>query len=313
MAAWPAYAGQAPRVYGATFSSTYTIYAVSPDLLVGWNGPLRGYEKKYIPEKYQKLPVLGGWYGQGFFPDREVLMKAGIDKVLLLTRETEFTASIEKALTELGLPVVTERDLYMSDYAPMFRKLGQAFDMPERGEELAARTDAIISETAKMLEGVPEDGRPRVYMAQEVDGLGTVCSESKRSELLNLVGAINVHQCPKLVREATIKVSFEQIMAYDPDVVLIMHPTFAERFDQDAKWQTLRAAREGRIYKVPFEPFCWMDKPSTYMRVIAFPWLACALYPEHCAMDLVRETKEFMRLFFHVDLDDAAVRSILNP
>ena len=311
--AWPAYAGQAPRVYGATFASTFTIYALSPDLLVGWNGPLRAYEKKYILEKYQTLPILGGWYGQGFFPDREVLMQAGIDQVLLLTNDTEFTAGVEKALKEIDLPVLTLRGLYLDDYPTMFRRLGQTFGMPERGDAMARFTEKTIAETKTMLGDIPEDKRLRVYLAQEVDGLGTVCDEANRSELLHLAGGINVHSCPQMTKESTTKISFEQIMAYDPDVVLIMHPSFVERFKEDHKWQNLRAAKEGRIYNVPYEPFCWMDKPSTYMRIIALPWLACTLYPERCTKDLVKETRDFMELFFHLDLDDAAIHSILNP
>ena len=319
--AWPAYAGQAPgnsgrplKIYGATFSSTFTIYALSPDILAGWNGPLREYEKQFIPKPYQDLPVLGGWYGNGFFPDREVLVSAGLDNILLLTADTDFTASIEKALTDIGLPFLSVRGLYLDDYASMFRTIGTAFTMPERGEALAAHIEGVLERGRAVASGVPADQRLRVYLAHDPDGLGTVCAGSNRSELLIAAGGVNVHACPDIMgKESTTRVSFEQVMAYDPDVVIAIHPSFINNVDKDGKWKNLRAVRQGRLCKAPREPFAWVDKPSTFMRVVALPWFACTLYPERCTVDLVKETHDFMDLFFSLDLDEATVDAVLHP
>lgn len=71
-------------VYGPTPPSAFTLYALDPELLAGWNTPLRPYEKKFIAGKYQKLPILGGWYGEGFIPDREVLLARGLKKAFFI-------------------------------------------------------------------------------------------------------------------------------------------------------------------------------------------------------------------------------------
>lgn len=304
--------GRLSRVFGATFPSTYTIYALNPDLLAGWNGPLRGYEAKYIPQKYQNLPILGGWFGQGFFPDREVLLAQKIDTAFLIASEGNLSRTIESALKKIGMPVLTKQVVYLRDYIPMFRELGDEFGMPERGRALAEYAAKALDDTAAMVAEVPEEEKVRVYLAQEVDGLGTVCDSATRTEAVRLAGGVSVHKCPAALSESTIKVSFEQIMVYDPDVLLILHPSFMERFPNDAKWKNLRAVREGRVYFVPHEPFSWLDKPATYMRLICLQWLACTLYPDRCGKDIVKETAEFMKLFFNLDLDEAAVKSILK-
>lgn len=304
--------GKLSRVFGATFPSTYTIYALNPDLLAGWNGPLRGYESKYIAQKYQSLPILGGWFGQGFFPDREVLLARKIDTAFLIVSEENLSRTIASALKNIGLPVITKKVLYLRDYVSMFRELGEEFGIPERGRALADYAAEALDETAAMVAGIPDEDKVRVYLAQEVDGLGTVCDSATRSEAVRLAGGVNVHKCPEALSESTMKVSFEQIMVYDPDVVLILHPSFMERFPNDAKWKNLRAVRQGRVYFVPHEPFSWMDKPATYMRLICLQWLACKLYPDRCGKDIVTETARFMKLFFNLDLDDATVKSILK-
>ena len=301
-----------PRVFGATFPSTFTIYALSPELLAGWNTPLRDYEIKYISEKYQRLPVLGGWYGQGFFPDREKLVASNLDEVLYVSGDREMGVDIAAQLKSIGLPFIAKKVLGMRDEITLFQELGEHYGMPERGNALAARLQKLLDMTLRMLEELPEKDRARVYVAQDVDGLGTVCDSSVRSELVNLAGGRNVHDCPQGVQESAMKVSFEQILLYDPDVVLILHPLFMQRYPGDPKWRNLRAAREGRVYFAPHEPFSWTDKPATFMRFIALPWLACKLHPDRCDADIPGETAAFMQLFFDLHLDSEATAKILK-
>lgn len=301
-----------PRVFGATFPSTFTLYALSPDLLAGWNAPLRGYEKPYIPEKYQNLSVLGGWYGQGFFPDREKLLASNLDSVLYISGDRDMGVDIEGQLKSIGLPFIAIRALSMRDEIPMFRELGKAYGIPERGEALAAHMEKLMDMTRHMLKGLPEEQRVRVYLAQDVDGLGTICDSSTRSELVNLAGGRNVHTCMAGIKESVMKLSFEQILVYDPDVILILHPAFMDRFPSDLKWRNLRAVREGKVYYVPHEPFSWAEKPASFMRFIALPWLACKLHPDRCTVDINKETAEFMKLFFNLELDDATIKKILK-
>ena len=300
-----------PRVFGATFPSTFSLYVLSPALLAGWNAPLRGYEKPYIPEKYQQLPVLGGWYGQGFFPDREKLLASRIDSVLYITEDREMGVDIEAQLKSIGLPVNTKKIRSLRDTIVIFREMGADYGLPERGNALAGHLQKLLDVGARMTAGLTEDEKIRVYVSQDVDGLGTVCDDGNRSELYALAGAKNVHTCLEGMKESNMKVSFEQIMVYDPDVILILHPVFMQRFPSDARWQNLRAVREGRVFFVPHEPFNWTDKPATFMRFIALPWLICKFHPDRCDVDIARETAEFMQLFFDLDLNDAAIDKIL--
>jgi iron complex transport system substrate-binding protein len=85
------------------------------------------------------------------------------------------------------------------------------------------------------------------------------------------------------------------------------------QYAKDSKWRGLRAAREGRVYFVPYEPFAWLDRPASFMRFIGVQWLAQKLHPERFSIDLEAETGRFLRLFFRLDLSREQIKRILNP
>lgn len=300
------------KVYGATFPSSFAIYVLDPDILAGWNGPLRDYEKKFIPAKYHNLPVLGGWYGTGMIPDKEVLMRARFDRALVLTSDDKKNEEALPELQKLGFDIVALPNVGMAENVEMFRAMGREFGREARGEALAAYGEAALKRVAASLRNLPREEYRRVYMAQDMDGLTTSCSGSSRSEALLLAGGINVHECPKGVGESVSKISFEQIMYYDPDVIFINHPGFMRQYPKDKKWHGLRAAREGQVYFVPHEPFSWLDRPASFMRFMGVQWLAAKLHPDKFKIDLEAETANFLKLFFRLELSGGEIKSILK-
>jgi iron complex transport system substrate-binding protein len=297
IAASAVFAADTPKYYGATFPTSFILYLLAPDNLAGWNGPLRGYEIKYIPEKYQKLPILGGWYGEGMVPNKETLLKADITKAFLLDSGTDMEKNALNFLRELNIPTEALRSEYMGDYAPLFRKLGRELNVPERGEALAAYAESSVKEVAVMLKDIPESDFKKVYFAQNADGLATPCANTYRGEVVNLAGGVLVHTCQKSFPNIP-KITFEQLMNYDPDIIFVQESSFWENFANDSKWQRLRAVKNKQIYKIPNEPFNWLDRPPTYMRFIGVKWLACKIHPDRCIFDIGKETQKFMELFF---------------
>ncbi len=300
----------AEKYFGATFPATFILYIMDPDLIIGWNGILRGSEKKYIPEKYQKLPIVGGWYGNGIIPDKEVLIKAGIKKALVLTTGSERDAVAVNTLKELKIETIQLNGVTMQDYIDIFKTLGKEPDMKERGDELAAYAEQSLKTVSGMMKGYPENKRLKVYFAQGARGLETFCHGTYREEAIALAGGGTVHKCAERTQDI-VTISFEQLMRYDPDVILIQEPAFAVKYKGDPKWKRLRAVKEGRIFQVPYEPFSWLDRPPSYMRFIGVPWLVCKMQPDRCAIDMDNETRSFMKLFFREDLTEGQLKEVL--
>lgn len=298
-------------VYGPTPPSSFTLFAFDPDLLGGWNTPLRAYEKKYIPEKYRSLPVLGGWYGEGYIPDQEVLLGSGLKKAFYLGVGFHDKLQLIPILEKLGMEVVTAPgDLTRTPEC--FRAMGRAFNREERGETLGAYAEQVLSKVDNTVGRLPESRKPTIYFAMQADGLATVCRSSERAEALEMAGARNVHECLPGTEDAPVHITFEQLMVYDPEVILIFSPNLFKSLADKKNWQQLQAVKTGRVYLVPRGPFSWLERPATYMRLLGIQWLAEILHPDVYLVDIQQETKTFMKLFFNLDLNDDQVNDLLK-
>ena len=89
------------------------------------------------------------------------------------------------------------------------------------------------------------------------------------------------------------RVSLEQLVAWDPDVVVTQDASFAAGVRSRPVWQGLRAVKEGRVWLAPTLPFGWLDGPPCVNRLIGALWLARRLDATP-----VRTVREEVRLFY---------------
>ncbi|KXS56014.1 MAG: hypothetical protein AMR96_05015 [Candidatus Adiutrix intracellularis] len=298
-------------VYGATHPSTFALYALDPDLIAGWNTLLRDYEKKFIAKKYHNLPVLGGWYGEGFTPDYEMLLASKLSKVLYLDNDYHDKMEISKNFKKLGLKVIKIPGGLL-ETPESFREMGKAFNRKERGEALAAYAEEALAKVKAVVSKLNKSQKPTIYFGQEADGLSTVCRNSPRSLTLELAGSLNVHNCLSGMKNSVLHITFEQLLAYDPDIILIDNPKLAANIPRHPLWSHLRAVQAGQVYLVPRGPFSWLERPATYMRLIGLQWLTGILHPNIYPIDIKAETKKFMRLFFQLEMTNEDVEELLT-
>lgn len=298
--------GDARTVYGATHPSTFAVFALDPDLLGGWNTPLRDYEKRFIPERYHDLPILGGWYGAGYTPDPEVLVASGLKTAFYLGGAYHDSTGAADLLRQLGMRVVSAPSGF-EQTPETFRAMGRSFNRIERGEELAAYADEVLERLKTRLGDLPPEKRPRIYLALDNDGLASLCRRSDRSDSVVWAGGENVYDCPSEMADANLRLSIEEVMRLDPDAVLVFDAELAKTIAGDPVWLQVRAIREGRWHLVPRGPFSWLERPATYMRLVGVQWLANWLHPDLYPLDLEAELDRFMRLFFHATPKEAGL------
>jgi len=109
------------------------------------------------------------------------------------------------------------------------------------------------------------------------------------------------------------KVSMEQVLQYDPHVIVSQEALFLSKLVADPKWKNISAVRNRRIYRIPSTPFNWFDRPPSFMRLLGLKWMVYHLYPRIYPIDLVAETQRFYQLFLNVTLDEAEARKLLLP
>ncbi len=57
-------------------------------------------------------------------------------------------------------------------------------------------------------------------------------------------------------------------------------------------------------------PFGWFDRAPSVNRLIGAKWLAFVLYGEDANYDITRDTREFYRPFYHIDLSDEQLNQL---
>ena len=98
------------------------------------------------------------------------------------------------------------------------------------------------------------------------------------------------------------EVDMEQILLWNPDVILFAPNSIYDTAADDAAWQQLTAIQTGHYYEVPFGPYNWLGFPPSVQRYLGMLWLSDLLYPEQANYDLFSEVSRYYQLFYHCSL-----------
>lgn len=306
------------KVYCTSPVGTILVYTLAPEKLAGWNYPLSSAEREYILERYRNLPVLGGWFGKGNTGNVEEILAAHPDVILSVgTTDSMSISHAERLQAQSGLPVLMMAG-DLEQLGDSYEFAGRLLGMDERAARLGAYCRRTISDARTAADSVVPEKRVRVYYAEGPRGLETDPAGSYHTEILDLVGAINVAAPWGPVNRDRVTVSLEQLIAWNPDVIVVGYVNgqkaslSVDRLSVDRAWGNLSAVKQGRVYVTPQLPFNWFDRPPSVNRVIGIKWLGALLYPDLFRGNLRREVREFYTLFYHVDLTDSQLDALLR-
>ena len=301
------------KVVAVSPPGTYLLYAIDPLIIGGLNFPLWENEKKYTIKEYGRLPVIGGLAGQGRTLNREVLLQVKPDFIVYWAWKDDATSrKFQESLASFHFPLVSVRLDSIEDYPDALRFLADALNRKDRGEILYKYAMDTLTEAKAIAARIPDDKKTTVYYAEGTDGLSTERAGSIHAELIPLAGGINVHKGEQIDRYGMEKISMEQLLIYDPEVILVKEKSFFDTVYMDPRWKNLRAVRDKHVYLIPYVPFNWFDRPPSFMRLLGVKWLLNTLYPNLCKIDMVAETRAFYALFLGVNLSDKDALEVLN-
>jgi iron complex transport system substrate-binding protein len=191
---------------------------------------------------------------------------------------------------------------------PTYRKLGELTHRQTAADALARYADETMATIKARVEKISEGRRPRVYYARGPRGLETGLGGSINVETIDFLGAHNVAAERK---GGLAIVSVEQVLLWNPDVIVTIDRDFEANVRTDPVWAQVSAVRAGRVHLSPKMPFGWVDFPPSVNRLIGLWWLAKILYPEHFPEDIGALTRDFYRRFYHVTPTDAQIKHVL--
>ena len=287
------------------------LYTVCPEKLQSWASALTRTQKKYIPERYWDLPVTGQYYGgSATFNLEEVLSSAPDVIVDVGERKDGIADDLDDLQARTGIPCVfIEASLDTLEDA--YKLLGELTGSTEQADACADYIGNTLRDAAEKTAQIPDGERVRVLYAQGEYGTEVLGKGSIHAEVLDYAGAENVAVVPELNSRGSSDVSMEQIYLWNPDVLILSPDANYDEIFDDPMWQPVSAVQSGRVYEVPGEPYPWLDRPPSVQRVLGVKWLGNLLYPEIFDYDMLEETRQFYRLFYHCELTREEAQALL--
>jgi iron complex transport system substrate-binding protein len=297
------------KVFAAGPPASILLYMLAPEKMMGWPDPLRAEERPFIAPQYRDLPALARLTGRGGTANLEVVLKAKPDLILDFGSVRETFASLADNVQEQTTIPYILIDGRLEATPSALRLFGDILGVKARGEQLAKYVEGTFAEIDGALATVPEEKRPRVYLARGPDGLETGVVGSINTEIIERAGARNVARAAG--QKGLVRASIEQIIVADPEIILTWDRNFFDSVGKDPLWVGMRAVREKRVYLAPTAPFGWIDRPPSLNRIIGLKWLAGLFYPDKFPADLREITQAFYRLFYHVDPSAAELDTLI--
>ena len=253
------------RVFAAGGPASIFMYTLAPEKLLGWTSPLTPDERAYIPAPYVGLPTLGRLTGRGNTANVESVLVSRPDVIVDYgTINPTYISLAERVQNQTGVPYLLF-DGNLSQIARVYLTAGEALAIGERSKELAHYTERLLADVDKRLAGLPPEKRPSVYFARGPRGLQTALKGSINVESIERIGARNV-AAEHMGSGGLVTISPEQLLLWDPEVVVAIEPSFVSSAGTDDVWKGIKAVRNRRLYLTPGDPFGWIDShhlPST--------------------------------------------------
>jgi iron complex transport system substrate-binding protein len=296
------------RVFPAGPPAAILLYTLAPDLLLGWPRANRPQEREFLLPDVSNRPQIGRLTGRGNTANLEVVLALKPDLIFDLGYvDPTYVSLADRVQQQTGIPYAL-LDGRFAATADSYRVLGALTQRPDAAAKLAHYCATTIDTVAGRASQVPPEHRPRVYYARGPRGLETALAGSINVESVELLGARNV---AGERRGGLVTVSMEQVLLWDPDVIVTIDPQFAAGVQHEPGWSSLSAVRAGRVHLAPYLPFGWIDFPPSVNRLIGLWWLAKVFYPPTFPEDLHALTREFYAMHYHVQLTDSQIERVL--
>ena len=299
--------GKTHHVFPAGPPAAILLYTLAPDLLLGWPRANRPEECVYMLPDVCRRPEVGRLTGRGNTANLETVIALKPDLILDVGSIRDIYVSLaNRTQTQTGIPYAL-LDGRFDAIPATYRKLGELVSRPHDAKTLADYSDHTLKTIQARVAGIPPDKRPRVYYARGPRGLVT-----------GLGGSINVETIELMARNVAggthgglANVSLEQVLLWNPDVIITIDQDFAASVTNDPAWASVAAVKSRRVHLSPKMPFGWVDFPPSVNRLIGLWWLGKILYPDLFKEDMRKLTRDFYSKFYHVTPTDAQIDHVL--
>ena len=277
------------------------MFALAPDKMIGLGTSWDDTAAEYIDEKYLNLPLLGQLYGGKEELNLEELLKAA-PQVIVDVGEPKSTIveDLDGLQEQTGIPFV-HITAGISTMDEAFIMLGDLLGMEQEAQVLADYCADAYARTSEIAENA---GKAKLLYITGEEGLNVIAKDSYHAEVIDLLSDNLAVVDEPSSKGSGNEVDMEQILNWNPDVILFAPGSIYDTVAENPDWQTITAIANGDYYEVPFGPYNWMGFPPSVQRILGMQWMAKVLYPDLADYDMYECAKEYYQLFYHSDLTE---------
>lgn len=214
--------------------------------------------------------------------------------------------------TNAGIPFINCMFTNYDELKKSVKLTAEVFggDAVKIADDYIAYLDERTSWVAERTASIPEDQRLSVAHGSSVYELNFDGANTIIDEWIKFSGGKNA--AGQEVEGNLKNISIEQVMAWDPDVLITGKPQAeVEKIMSDAAWANLSAVKNNKVYSNPKGAFAW-DRYGVDA-ALQPQWCAQILYPDLFTDFSIRdEVKKFYSTFLGYDLSDDEAQMILD-
>jgi iron complex transport system substrate-binding protein len=293
---------------------TSLLYIIAPDKLAALSSNFTN-STKYVKDEYRQLPAIGAWTGAKGTGNDEALLS--LNPSVVFTSPKVRNGSVVQSDLDLitekfsTLPILAVPETAnLTNMNATYDFLGKVLHSEDSAKKLKDTLNKYIDLGQKNADKT-KDSPKKVYYATGDDGLTTSPPGSEHAQVLDIIGAKNVAEV-NLSAQST-KVNIEQVMQWNPDVIITTNKNFFKDISTNAQWKDINAVKNKQVFLTPSDPYNWFDQPPGSNAIIGIPWALKVVYPDQNKdLNLKTEVKSFYTNFYHFDLKDDDISNILK-
>ena len=293
------------RVFAAGAPAEVLLYTLVPEKLAGRNHRPSETALELMPPEYRAARQIVN------LPERDdprydaELLALDVDVYVDYgTIDDDYVAALEAISARTGVPGII-LDGSLENVPTVYRRLGAALGVAERGERLATEAERLIGKFRGTLANPPV----RLYLACSPNGLTPCVDGHSSGEAAALLGAVNVGG---KLGEPRRPLTLDEIRERAPDVVIAANASAAESLRAAPDWQGLAAVAAGRVYAPPDLPFNWGPRPPSVNRLPGLIWLAYVARGRPFDEEFREDVSRVFAAFYHATPTAEQLERLVN-
>lgn len=232
--------------------------------------------------------------------------------IVFLHSQTGRNPAMAAKLTACGLTWIAVNFNSMRAQRDVIALIGAVIGASSEAQAYNTYYQRCIDRVATGISAIPIAKRPRVYHAT-VEPTRTSPKDSLPADWMNAAGLIHVAaNDPAGILNENHQVGIEQILIWNPDVILTNEPGVAAAIKRRTKWKAVAAVKNARVHQLPIGISRW-GHPGSLETPLAILWAAKTIYPKQFVqIDMTHELKHFYATFFNYNLSNKIVKNVLS-